>query len=59
MAISGKNWFSFSGCTTSIITAAAGLFCGGVKMDGKLLEFCHHIYWSLNFFIWITRDRKM
>ena len=24
-------------------TAVAGLFCRGCKIDGKLLEFCHHI----------------
>jgi len=30
-------------------TAVARLFCGSVKMDGKLLEFCHHIYGSREF----------
>ena len=35
-----RKYGALSGCTA---TAVAGLFCRGCKMDGTLLEFCHHI----------------
>jgi len=57
MKVRGKITYVFLGIAFlgltytlwGLLGAVARLFCGGGKMDGKLLEFCHHIYQSHEF----------